>query len=92
MPAHKRRARKKRAHTRVHHARRARSHRKVHARGSHRSKLTKRQLMQRKYAGKLRSLRAKLQKKGRGVGRILKSASAQKLRRKYGVHNPYAKR
>lgn len=48
--------------------------------------------MQRKFAAKMQTIRARARRAGRGVGRILKSSAAQKLRRKYGLRNPYAKR
>jgi hypothetical protein len=49
------------------------------------SKLTKKQLAQRKYASRVRTIRKRAKKTKGGKGRISKRASATKLRRKLGL-------
>ena len=50
-----------------------------------RSKLTKKQLAQRKYASRMRVLRKRAKKRAGGTGRVAKRSSATKLRRKLGL-------
>ncbi|MEA3136158.1 MAG: hypothetical protein QOJ26_1489 [Thermoplasmata archaeon] len=54
-------------------------------RAKKKSKLTKKQLAQRKYASRMRSVRKRAKKAARGKGRIAKRSSATKLRRKLGL-------
>lgn len=49
------------------------------------SKLSKKQLNQRKYAASMRSLRKRAKKASGGKGRVAKRSSATKLRRKLGL-------
>lgn len=49
------------------------------------SKLSKKQLAQRKYAAQVRVLRQRAKKTAGGKGRIAKRSSATKLRRKLGL-------
>jgi hypothetical protein len=49
------------------------------------SKLTKKQLAQRKYAASMRGLRKRAKKKSGGKGRVAKRSSATKMRRKLGL-------
>lgn len=50
-----------------------------------RSKLTKKQLAQRKYASRMRTLRKRAKKRAGGTGRVAKRSSATRLRRKLGL-------
>lgn len=50
-----------------------------------RSKLTKKQLAQRKYAASMRTLRKRAKKASGGKGRVAKRSSATRLRRKLGL-------
>lgn len=52
---------------------------------SRKKKLTKKQLAQRKYAAKMRTLRSGAKKRTGGKGRVAKRSSATKLRRKLGL-------
>lgn len=54
-------------------------------RAKKKSKLTKKQLAQRKYAGSMSGLRKRAKKASGGKGRIAKRSSATKLRRKLGL-------
>lgn len=49
------------------------------------SKLTKKQLNQRKYAARMRTLRKRAKKRAGGKGRVAKRSSAARLRRKLGI-------
>ncbi|MFA5945192.1 MAG: hypothetical protein WC876_12085, partial [Candidatus Thermoplasmatota archaeon] len=49
------------------------------------SKLTKKQLAQRKYAASMRGVRKRAKKTTGGKGRIAKRSSATKLRRRLGL-------
>jgi hypothetical protein len=48
-------------------------------------KLTKKQLAQRKYASRMRTVRKRAKKTSGGKGRIAKRSAATKLRRKLGL-------
>ncbi len=54
-------------------------------RAKKKSKLTKKQLNQRKYAARMRTLRKRAKKRAGGKGRVAKRSSAAKLRRKLGI-------
>ena len=54
-------------------------------RAKRKSKLTKKQLNQRKYAARMRTLRKRAKKRSGGKGRVAKRSSATKLRRKLGL-------
>jgi hypothetical protein len=49
------------------------------------SKLTKKQLNQRKYAGRMSGLRKRAKKAAGGKGRVAKRSSATRMRRKLGL-------
>jgi len=49
------------------------------------SKLTRKQLNQRKYAARMRTLRKRAKKRSGGKGRVAKRSSAARLRRKLGL-------
>ena len=49
------------------------------------SKLTKKQLNQRKYAARMRTLRKRAKKRAGGKGRVASRTSAARLRRKLGI-------
>ena len=49
------------------------------------SKLTKKQLAQRKYASRMRVLRKRAKKTAGGKGRVAKRSSATRMRRKLGL-------
>lgn len=49
------------------------------------SKLTKKQLAQRKYAGRMSGIRKRAKKAKKGTGRIKKRSAATTLRRKLGL-------
>lgn len=49
------------------------------------TKLTKKQLAQRKYAGKMSAVRKRAGKASGGKGRVAKRSGATKLRRKLGL-------
>jgi hypothetical protein len=55
------------------------------ARKRAKSKLTKRQLNQRKYAARMRTLRKRAKKRAGGKGRVAKRSSATAMRRKLGL-------
>jgi hypothetical protein len=59
--------------------------RKRAKRAKKKSKLTKKQLAQRKYAASMRGVRKRAKKTSGGKGRIAKRSSATKLRRKLGL-------
>ena len=54
-------------------------------RAKKKSKLTRKQLNQRKYAARMRTLRKRAKKAKGGKGRVAKRSSAAKLRRKLGI-------
>ena len=54
-------------------------------RAKKKSKLTKKQLAQRKYAASMRGVRKRAKKTAGGKGRVAKRSSATKLRRKLGL-------
>ena len=49
------------------------------------TKLTKKQLNQRKYAARMRTLRKRAKKRSGGKGRVAKRSSATAMRRKLGL-------
>jgi hypothetical protein len=53
--------------------------------GRRKAKLTKKQVAQRKYAARVKSLRSRAKKTRGGKGRIAKRSPATKLRRKLGL-------
>jgi hypothetical protein len=59
--------------------------RKRAKRAKKKSKLTKKQLAQRKYAASMRGVRKRAKKASGGKGRVAKRSSATKLRRKLGL-------
>lgn len=58
---------------------------KTKKRAKKKSKLTKKQLAQRKYAASMRGVRKRAKKASGGKGRVAKRSSATKLRRKLGL-------
>lgn len=61
------------------------SRKKRAKRSKKKSKLTKKQLAQRKYAASMRGVRKRAKKRAGGKGRVAKRSSATKLRRKLGL-------
>lgn len=59
--------------------------RKRAKKSSKRSKLTKKQLAQRKYAARMRTLRKRAKKRAGGKGLVSKRSSATRLRRRLGL-------
>jgi hypothetical protein len=53
--------------------------------GKKKTKLTKKQLAQRKYAAQMRGLRKRAKKTSGGKGRVAKRSSATRARRKLGL-------
>ena len=62
-----------------------RAKKKSAKRAKKKSKLTKKQLAQRKYAASMRGVRKRAKKASGGKGRVTKRAGATKLRRKLGL-------
>jgi len=56
------------------------------------TKLTKRQLNQRKYAARMRGLRKRAAKRSGGKGRVAKRSSATAMRRKLGLKSGKSRR
>ena len=55
------------------------------AKTAKRSKLTRKQVNQRKYAARMRTLRKRAKKRAGGKGRVAKRSSATAMRRKLGL-------
>jgi hypothetical protein len=63
----------------------ARKRAKKSSKRAKKSTLTKKQLNQRKYAARMRTLRKRAKKRSGGKGRVAKRSSATTLRRKLGL-------